>query len=81
MFDSVFFKSTMFCGTFSSMNNYIWKIPKWKIVLVQGEKIDYQVDPVKSVKTGRLTVAPGKLTGLLSFLPFLQMEQYYKKAL
>ena len=56
-------------------------VPKWKIVLKQGEKFDYQVDPVKSVKTERLTVAPGELTGLLSFLLFLKMEQYHKKAL
>ena len=45
-----------------------------------GEKFDYPVDPMKSVKTGRLLVALGELTGLLSFLPFLKMEQYYKKA-
>ena len=52
-----------------------------KVVLKQGEKIDYSVGPMKSVKTGRLQVAPGDLTGLLSFLLFLKMEQYYKKAL
>ena len=45
----------------------------------QGEKIDYPVDPAKSV-VRRLPVAPGELPGLLSFLPFLKMEQYYKKA-
>ena len=42
-----------------------------KVVLKQGEKIDYSVGPMKSVKTGRL---PGELTGLLSFLLFLKME-------
>ena len=45
----------------------------------QGEKVDYPVDPVKSVKTGRLPLASGDLTGLLSFLSFLKMEQYYKR--
>ena len=38
------------------------------------------VDPAKSIKASRLPVAPGELTGLLSFLPLLKMEQYYKKA-
>ena len=45
----------------------------------QGEKIDYPVDPAKSV-VRRLPVEPGELPGLLSFLPFLKMEQYQKKA-
>ena len=44
------------------------------------EKFDYPVEPVKSVKTGRLPVAPGDLAGPLSFLHFLKIEQYYKKA-
>ena len=44
------------------------------------EKFYYPVDPVKSVKTGRLPVAPVEFTGLLSFLPFLKMEQYNKKS-
>ena len=89
MFYAVFFKSTMFYGTFNSMNNFICQnkalqiankiAPKWKIVLKQGEKFDYPVDPVKSVKTGRLPLASGDLTGLLSFLSFLKMEQYYKR--
>ena len=45
----------------------------------QREKFDYPVGPVKSVKTGKLSVALGELTGLLGFLPILKMEQYYKK--
>ena len=46
---------------------------------ILGEKIDYPLDPVKFIKTGRFKVAPRELTGLLSFLPFLTMEEYYKK--
>ena len=86
MFGSVFFKSTMFYGTFSSMNNFICQnktlrianeiVPKLKIVLKQGEKFHHPVELVKSAKTGRLPVAPGELTGLLSFLPLLKMKQY-----
>ena len=45
-----------------------------------GQKFNYLVDPVKSVKTGRLQVAPGELKGLLTFLPFLKIEQYYKNS-
>ena len=48
--------------------------------VILGEKFDYPLDPVKSVKIERLPVAPGELTDLLSFLPFLKMKQYYKKA-
>ena len=86
MFDSVFFKSAMFYSTFSSMNNFICQnktlqianeiVPKWKIVLKQGEKLDQPVELVKSVKTGRLPVAHRPM----SFLPFQKMKQYYKKA-
>ena len=43
-------------------------------------RIKNPVDPAKSIKASRLPVAPGELTGLLSFLPLLKMEQYYKKA-
>ena len=35
---------------------------------------------MKFIKTGKFQVALGELTGLLSFLPFLTMEKYYKKA-
>ena len=45
-----------------------------------GQKFNYLVDPVKSVKTGRLQVAPGELKGLLTFLPFLKIKQYYKNS-
>ena len=71
------------------MNNFICQdktlkianeiVPKWKIVLEHEEKFDYPVDPVKSVKIGRLAVAPEELTSLLSFLSFLKMKRYYKK--
>ena len=47
---------------------------------ILGENVDYPVDPVEWVKTGRPSVAPGESTGLLSFLSFLKMEQYYKNA-
>ena len=47
-----------------------WNSSQMKVFLKQGEKIDYSVGPVKSVKSGWLLVAPGELTGLLSFSSF-----------
>ena len=35
---------------------------------------------MKFVKTERFQMTSRELTGLLSFLPFLTMEKYYKKA-
>ena len=46
-----------------------------------AEKIDYLLEPVKFINTGRFRVVLRELAGLLSSLPFLTMAKYYKKVI
>ena len=87
MSDSVFSKSAVFYGTFSTTNNFVRQNKTlflnrrffWSTQLaILGEKPDYPVYLAKTIKTARLKVTPGGLAGLVSFFSFLTLENYSK---